>query len=188
MPEPIPSPIKRVYRLLTIASSYLFLLLVLGFMYARCAFPELKESEYKDSLLGGPGGVTMLAIIVALSAYLRAVVSTAEDRRDKLSLGEERSEGASSYSEKAREERIKSLQRTSENLRVAAPFLMFMGLALTIRLWLESMVRAGLLQCRYRMLRIFDFLLIEWLLMAFVALCVLHFVAWHREERIRAMK
>lgn len=126
----------------------------------------------------------MLAIIVALSAYLRAVASTAEDRRDKLVSGD----FTKLYSKpKAHEKKLESLSHTSENMHVAAPFLMLLSLALALRLWVETATRGGLMQGHARATRIADFLIMEWLVLAFLTLCVLHFFAWHRDERIRKL-
>lgn len=184
MSEPTNSSVKRVWRLFAIAFTILVLLLVIGFCYASCHFPVSDATAYGGSLLGGPGGVTMLAIIVALSAYLRAVASTAEDRRDKLISGD----STRLYSNpKAREKKLESLNHTSDNMHVAAPFLMLLSLALALRLWIESVTRGGLMQGHHRAMRITDFLIMEWLVLAFFTLCVLHFFAWHRDERIRQL-
>ncbi len=184
MPETAYSSVKRVWRLFAIAFTFLVLLLIIGYCYASCHFPVADASDRGGSLLGGPGGVTMLAIIVALSAYLRGVASTAEDRRDKLILGDL----AILYSNpNAHEKKLESLTRTSENMHVAAPFLMLLSLALALRLWVESATRGGLMQGHQRAMRITDFLIMEWLVVAFFTLCILHFFAWHRDERIRQL-
>jgi hypothetical protein len=143
MPEAAYSSVKRVWRLFAIAFTILALLLIIGYCYATCHFSVAEASDHGGSLLGGPGGVTMLAIIVALSAYLRGVASTAEDRRDKL-ISEDL---AKLYSNpKAREKKLESLNHTSENMHVAAPFLMLLSLALSLRLWVESVTRGGMIQ------------------------------------------
>lgn len=178
----LPS-VRVVGRRLFIVATYLFLFLICGGIYADCRFPTIAEKP--EPLLLSTSGMTLLAIIVALSAYLRQVSANAEDKRDKIELGKL----DKLYPEKSerRKRKIAALTRTSENMHVAAPILMLLSLAIALRLLVETSAKGGLLQSWQRFLRIYDFLVLETVVLAFLALCILHFVAWIRDEKIRAL-
>lgn len=149
--------------------------------------------DYKDpSLLGGPAGLTVLAIVVALSAYLRSVATGADERRqdiraNKVPLYPILPSGSTDDRSAWTTEKLKALDNTYENLHIAAFFLIALSFAVAVRLLAESVVRlsSDWLHRGQLVFRLWDALILEWLTLSFIALAVMHRRARIRDEEIR---
>jgi len=149
--------------------------------------------NYLDGpLLGGPAGLTLFAIVVALSAYLRGVAGDADKKRGKIRANKdvlypvvkpEKRDGRTACTEA----RLEALDDSFGNLHIAAYFLIALSLALGLRLFAESISRlsSDWLQHGQLLFRVCDALILEWLLLALVVLAVMHRRARIREEVIR---
>lgn len=164
------------------------LLLLLGIHVAYNSFsvpaPQTGTSSTAQSVPSSPVGFTFLALVVAFSVYLRQVASGADEKRDKILKGD-----VSLYPPKGpnTSEKLAALDETHENLTVVAPFLIWLSLFVTVRIFLE-----GMLPFRFEWLlrivpyiRIVDFLLLEWLALMFVVLGIFHLRASRRDDRLR---
>ena len=174
--------LDRVRRRFWIAFTILVLIVAVVWCLAACHFVA---SQAGDPLVGGPAGFTLLAIVVAFSAYLRGVASDADKQRDQVKEKIAYVQGNEEL-KKAYEEKLSTLDGKWENLHVAAPFMMLLSLALTIRLLVEAVVRGGLLKSHLVAFRVADVVVLTWLLLTFLPLCALHHFGWRRDEEIRA--
>ena len=174
--------IKKIRGRFWIALIFLALILTLCWCLVTGDFSMPKPEG--DPLLGGPGGLTVLAIVVALSAYLRGVASNADERRDdvrQLILDET----VNGRKKDIYQRKLNRLNGTCENMHVAAPLMMWLTIFMTARLVLESLIRGGMLQSYRLFARRADFLILTWLLLTFITLFVLHHYAWRHDEEIR---
>ena len=74
-----------------------------------------------------------------------------------------------------------------DKLQVGAPFLIWLTIAITLRLLLESLARFGFCWLTNPfLLRTFDFLILEWLALLFVMLAILHRLGYRGDERLRS--
>jgi|GEM_PF-2951518 NhaP-type Na+/H+ or K+/H+ antiporter len=180
---------KRIRQWSLIASIILGLILALS----ACLFLHFYASPrtYTDaSLLGGPAGLTVLAIVVALSAYLRSVATGADEKRQEI-----RANKSPLYPTLSPDgsrnpwttKKLNALDNTYENLHIAAFFLIALSFVIAGRLWAESVVRLSSDWLRHGQLffRLCDALILEWLTLSFVALAVMHRRARIRDEEIR---
>lgn len=144
------------------------------------------------SLLGGPAGLAILAIVVALSAYLRSVASGADEKRQAIRgnsvslypiLPSDSKDDRRTWTTK----KLNALDDTYENLHIAAFFLIALSFAVAVRLLAESAVRLSSewLDHGQLLFRLWDALILEWLTLSFVALAVMHRRARIRDEAIR---
>jgi hypothetical protein len=187
----VTSAQKRIRNLTLVSLGALVLILALSL----CVFLHHLNwpRDYKDSsLLGGSGGLAVFAIAVALSAYLRSVAGTADEKREKIRAGKvplfpavnpDNKDGRTACTE----QKLKALDQTFENLQVAANFLIFLTLLLAIRLSAESVSRlSSYFSTRGQLaFRAWDLVILEWLTLAIAALGLMHWFARNRDERIR---
>src|SRR5580704_12548317 len=84
MREPLPRALQEVrgkfWVFLTILVLFSAFTASIVLLLLQCKQPDPNG----QTLLGGPGGFTFLAIVIALSAYLRGVASSAEQKREDI--------------------------------------------------------------------------------------------------------
>ena len=168
-------------------------LILLVSLYGFAHFFASPRSYNDATLLGGPAGLTIFAIVVALSAYLRAVAGAADEKREKILDGDVKlfpilKPGAQKDGRFAcTEEKLKALDNSVENLQVAAYFLIGLSIAVATRLFLEGIARLSSAWLEHLQLpfRLWDVLILEWLVLALIALAVMHWWARRRDEKIR---
>jgi len=181
----------RIRQWSLIASLILGHILVLsgGVLVYFFAWPR----KYTDaSLLGGPAGLTVLAIAVALSAYLRSVASGADEKRqeirdNKVPLYPILPSGSTDDRRTWTTKKLNALDNTYQNLHIAAFFMILLNFAVAVRLLAESVVRlsSDWLNHSQLVFRVWDALILEWLTLSFVVLAVMHRRARIRDEEIR---
>ena len=182
---------NRVKERFWIALLSLAFFLVVGFCISVHVFA--RPQEYKDAtLLGGPAGLTIFAIVVALSGYLRSVAGSADDKREKIRNNESPLYPSEERESKdgrvaCTEAKLDALDDTFENLQVAAHFLILLSLTVGFRLLAEGWLRlhSDWLSRWQLTLRVWDALILEWLTILLVVLAAMHWRARIRDERIR---
>lgn len=164
------------------------LLLLLGIHVAYNSFivpnPQIVTSGTAQGVPSSPVGFTFLALVVAFSVYLRQVASGADEKRDKILRGKVYLYPPNGPSTP---EKLVALDKTHENLTVVAPFLIWLSLFVTARIFLEGLLpfRFEWLQRIVPYIRIVDCLLLEWLGLMFVVLGIFHLIASRRDEKLR---
>src|SRR5437762_11968974 len=170
----------------TIIASFILALILGG---SICTLYCIAGSRtYGDgALLGGPGGLTILALVVALSAYLRNVSQTANETRQEIRDNDVKlypyvRDDTNNNRVDCTLIKLSALDNTYENLHIAAFFLIAMSLTIAIRLFVETLLRLNVgWTLRHQLeIRICDALILEWVVIAFIALAVMH-----RRARIR---
>lgn len=158
-------------------------LIVLGIFH--CVFHNFDIPQNAEKpLLSSSAAFTLLAIVVALSAYLRNVANAADEKREKIKSGDMK---LYELGKLHTEERLKALDATYDKMQVAARFLIRLTLLVTIRIFLDGIAHFGFYWLNSSwFFRMFDFLIFEWLLLAVIVLSLLHHRAYERDERIRS--
>jgi hypothetical protein len=139
-----------------------------------------------DPLLKGPPQFIVLAIVVALAAYLRQVALGATDLRDKIRHNKiwnypMREPYFSEYTK----EKIHFLEEIIENLKVASPFIILLFLAVAVRIVIDSLLRfLHDSASKPKWLFIVDFVIAEWLAVMFLSLMWTHLIARKKDENI----
>jgi H+/gluconate symporter-like permease len=131
-----------------------------------------------------PVGITLLAFVIALSVYLRQLASGTDEKRDKILKGELHMYPiGKEYTKK----KLAALNRTHDNMHVAAPFLMALCVTVAVRILIDDVSSFGFYWTqKYRVaFKIVDFLILEWWILALLVLSVLHLIARRRDENIR---
>ena len=157
---------------------------ILGLALLLRAFPPPSVPR-QQPLLSTPAAFTLLAIIIALSAYLRSVAGAADSKRDAIRLGNEPLFPIAPEMEHTAR-KLSALDQSYYRLHIAARFLIWFTIAVSMRLLVECFVGFGYYfssQALY--LRFADFLIIEWLILSLLVLAGIHFQAFHRDEGIR---
>ena len=184
MAEKYAQRIRRRERKFWVIAIFAFALLLIS---AKIAYSYLGESRHQgvDNLLKGPPQFIVLSLVVAFAVYLRQVGSAAMELRDKIKDGKVR---LYPLGQKFTETKLENLEKTYENLSLAAPFLIAITVVVSLRVVFDSILRfESSIFGSYRwFLTIADFLIAEWLSLCFLALAALHFFARRRDERIRA--
>lgn len=141
-----------------------------------------------DPVLKGPPQFILLAIIVALSAYLRAVRSSAVEQRDKIAGGEMWNYPLESPYSAFTERKLELLERVAKTLTVISPFFIILFMVITGRAAISAFDRSND-PCSHitRVLWVVDFIIVAWVFFAFVGLASSHFVARRRDDWIRAV-
>jgi hypothetical protein len=155
------------------------------FLYLPASVMPMKN---QSSLFGGPAGVTLLAVLVALSAYLRSVAGTADTTRKGILIGEDKmypaplSGGSKDERIACTEARLDALQDSYEKLQVAAYLLIALTIALLFRLMAEAVTRLDQTWHDHaeHVFRVTDATLLAWVIFAFFGL-----IYMHREGRLR---
>jgi hypothetical protein len=165
----------------------LFLILAatgMGLWLVLRAYPPTSAPRLQP-LLSTPAAFTLLAIIIALSAYLRSVAGTADSKREAIRLGNEPLFPITPESAHTKR-KLEALDESYYRLHIAARFLIWLTIAISARILAESIVGFGYYfssQALY--LRFADFLIIVWLILSLLVLALVHFQAFHRDENIR---
>jgi hypothetical protein len=140
-----------------------------------------------DPLLKGPPQFVLLALIVALSAYLRQVRSASVDQRDKIAEGKSWNYPLEEPYAVFTHERMRILDSVASILTTASPFLILLFVVLSIRALLDAADRLSHCPWITDVLCVADFLILVWVLMAFVFLASAHFRTRIQDDRIRAV-
>lgn len=155
---------------------------------ARFMYLTTDGSVLKDPLLKGPPQFILLALIVALSAYLRQVRSSAVEQRDKIANGDLWNYPMDSPFVSFTERKLELLDSVANNLTLATPFFIILFVILTIRAGLDAIDRfRDLGGWVARALCVADFIIVIWVLAIFIAITLSHFRARFRDDRIRAV-
>lgn len=152
-------------------------------------WPEA-EHPASELVLSTPAAFTLLAIVIAISAYLRQVAISADEKRDVIITGGSRLYPVDSVDPRQSQcvrDRLSALERTGNNMQVAAPLTILLSIAIASRLLVETLVRrAGAEPRELRsLLAIVDTLTIAWLVVSLIWLGLLHRAARARDQRIR---
>jgi hypothetical protein len=146
-----------------------------------------------SSLLGGPAGLAILTIVVGLSAYLRSVAGTADERIEKIRAGGDDLYPKITASKDGRtactEKKLDSLEATFWKLQVVAGFLIVLTFVISVRLFVESLLNVSASSSIFVQfyVRLWDSLILVWLVLATLGLAIMHWVARNRDERLRTM-
>lgn len=154
----------------------------------------LGVSQDIEPLLKGPPQFIVLSLVVAFAVYFRQISISAEDLWDKI---REEEEEAFFYpiGRQHTEDKMRSLERTSENLSIVAPFMVALTIFITIRIVFDSILRFpnspfqgvdGALGIIPGILPMVDFVIAVWILVLFLAFAQMHSSAIKRNEKIRA--
>jgi hypothetical protein len=169
---------------------FLPLLAVVGYLIAKTT--PIPQAYKYPSLLGGPAGLAIFTIVVALSAYLRSVAGAADERREEIRAGKVAlypwgQRDGKDCGTKLTEEKLKALTQTFGNLQVGAELLIVLTFVVALRLLVESWfkVTESLTPSVEFYVRIWDVLILIWLLFATVGLAIMHWVARSRDDRLR---
>jgi hypothetical protein len=189
--ELLPSQ-KRIRKWSLISSVIFGLVLAISIwiFINRFASPR----TYQDTpILTGGAGVTILAVVLALSAYLRSVASASDEKREKIRGDEvplypalkpnEVKNGRSACTE----EKLGALDRGVENLHIAAYFLIGLTFVASFRMFMDAIFKLSSSppQWSQLFLRLCDVVILEWLTLTAAALAIMHRVARKHDERIR---
>jgi hypothetical protein len=177
------------------AIAWVVLLLVLALTwFCRFRRSEIPNAYHDLSLLGGPAGLSIFIIVVGLSAYLRQVAGTADEKRQELrtkgdTLYPKLEPGIKNGRTACTERKIEALEDTFGNLQIAAGFLILLSLTVAIRLFVESLTKpaASDIPSVEFYFRVWDALILEWLVLATFALGIMHWRARNRDEKIRVI-
>lgn len=166
-----------------------------GWLYFHIERPPVSISqptlshEPRDPLLKGPPQFILLALIVALSAYLRQVRSTAVEQHDKIANGGVWNYPLDSPYLVFTKRKLKLLDGVANNLTVASPFFIVLFVVITGRAGIDALDRfrhPGGFEFT-QILCIIDFIIVIWVFLAFLGLTVSHFITRIRDDRIRAV-
>jgi uncharacterized integral membrane protein len=171
----------RVYTGIAMAASIVVFFLAAKFL-----------GEYKDPqttpLLQGPPQFILLALIVALSVYLRQVNAGAFELREKIRTGQ-----AWNYPLRARykvytQEKLDALESVSEKLSIAGPLMILLFLLIASRIFTESILRyfSKTVQ-QSKWVFALDLVIAGWVFLTFLLLARTHFSARKRDDEIRAV-
>lgn len=185
-------PMLRLMRAWTrICWSVFLIIMALSAFLIHCKVQ--KPILYPNSsLLGGTAGLAILAIVVALSAYLRSVAGEADKRREKIRDGKvdlypmqasDEKDGRAACTDK----KLGALDSTCWKLQVGAGFLIILTFVVAARLFIESLLNlSGWSSSTFQYyLRIGDSLILLWFTLAILGLAIMHWIARDRDERIR---
>ncbi len=159
----------------------------IGLWVLAIAFCPPKYPPACEPLLSTPGVFTLLAIVIALSAYLRSVAGNADEHRHQIRAGKL----ADFYPivkplPVHTEGKLRSLDGTYERLQAGARVLIWLCVAISCRLLAECIVRSGYYISRNGwVLRCFDLCLVVWLTGVVLVLSVMHYNAYKRDELTR---
>ncbi len=156
----------------------------LGLWLLLRAYPP-QSIPRQQPLLSTPAAFTLLAIVIALSAYLRGVAGAADSKRDEIRMGNDPLFPIGPDLEHTKR-KLDALDQSYYRLHIAARFLIWFTIAISVRLFAECIVGFGyVFSSRALYLRFADFLIIEWLILSLIVLAGIHFQAFHRDEGIR---
>ena len=181
-------PLKEVETLSRIcARSLLFTLFATTaalLAIVHCVFHSFDLPKGTNAPLLDSGGFTLLAIVVALSAYLRSVAAAADEKREKIRSG--KMMVLYPPGKTHTDEKLKALGNSYDKLEVGVPFMIWLTIFIAVRLLLGSISRLGFYWLNTVLFfRIFDVLILEWLFLAFAMLAILHHYGYRRDERLR---
>jgi hypothetical protein len=131
--------------------------------------------------LSGSAQFAVLAIVVALSVYLRQVYANALDLRDKIRGG---LVWNFPPSEPHSKEKMEALDSMAEKLAFAGPFLIWLFLPVSSRIVLDVVFRFSFKQSS-DVLFALDFVIGQWFFFAFVGLAIAHYISTSHNDRLR---
>jgi len=155
-------------------------------LYLAIHFFLLRYEPRQEPLLSTPAAFTLLAIVVALSAYLRSVAGAADDKRHKIRANQEPLYPMTTPSTPHTICKLSALDKSYERLQIGARFLIWLTIIVGLRLVLESIARFGFyLDPHASYFRVIDMWVFEWLALAIMVLAVMHYKGHRRDEAIR---
>jgi hypothetical protein len=169
-----------------LAFTMLVVLLLLGlstFLLAlRIAFQSFTPPS--QTVAPSPAGLGLLALVVAVSLYLRQVASAADEKYDKILRNES---PIYPQGKKYTDKKLNALNSTHENMHVVAPFLIALSVFVILRFSVDAISGVGFIwpQQHPLILKVADFLILEWFVLAMLGLAFLHWKARRRDEAIR---
>ena len=146
--------------------------------HARQTAPMAGDAPFSGSLQ-----IVLIALVLALSGYLRQVYSHTLDLRDKVRVGELKNYPLSQEHTK---KRVAALENNALYLKAASPFLLLLGLGLSARLVVETIGRVLKWGQNGFLFWIADVIFAEWLGLLLLGLIVVHLIARVRDDKIRA--
>jgi len=133
-------------------------------------------------LLSGPAQITLLALIIALAAYLRGVHTSAIGLRNQIRCGDV---WAYPIDAEFTTKKLRHLDHIAESIRIASPFFIILSVALALRIMIDSRLRYLRYdpQCNQILLAA-DVGITLWLLVGIMALMITHFMARRKDSAI----
>jgi hypothetical protein len=157
----------------------------IGLWLVLRAYPP-QSAPRQQPLLSTPAAFTLLAIVIALSAYLRSVAGAADNKRDEIRIGNDPLFPVGPSEPERTKRKLDALDQSYYRLHIAARFLIWFTIVISLRLLADCFVGFGYyLSSRALCLRFADFLIIEWLILFLGILAAIHFHAFYRDEEIR---
>jgi len=161
--------------------------IIVSFLYLFRVWRALSIPANTHPLLSGAPQFTLLALIVALGAYLRQIRNNAVEQRDRIAAG-----GAWNYpTDKPywgfTERRVRLLDNISLYLTLASPLVILLFMLIALRAFFEAMNLVDPLPNADLILRISDVIILGWTAAIFLMLTFTHFRARVRDDRTRAV-
>lgn len=146
----------------------------------------LSYAPRQEPLLSTPAAFTLLAIVVALSAYLRSVAGAADEKRHKITANQEPLYPITAPPMSHTISKLTALDTTYERLQIGARFLIWLTIVVALRLFCECITRFGFyLSPHASYFRVIDMWIFEWLALSIMVLSIMHYKAHRRDEAIR---
>jgi len=136
-----------------------------------------------EPILNGSPQVVLLALVVALSGYLRQVYSRTLEIRDTVRVGD-----MENYplTEAFTREKVMALENNCRYLKIASPLLLILGVVLAFRLVVDSIYRTlSNKEMNGTVAHFADVAISEWFLLLLLALGVVHISARIKDDKIR---
>lgn len=171
-----------------LAFTVLIMALLLGLSYfllaVHIAFLSFVVPGPQTSGSTPPVSLGLLALIIAISLYLRQLATTADEKYDKIRSGQ-----VPMYplDKEYTKKKLAALNSTQENMHVAAPFMISLSVLAAVKFSVDAIASIGFKwQQEYALaFKVVDFVVLEWFVLAMVGLAILHWVARKRDEAIR---
>lgn len=168
--------------LIALANFLLFSILVcLLLIHVRyCSFYIPKPAAMPPSVIG----LGFLALVLAISVYLRQVASLADEQQNKILRNEIPLYPMGQRYTKAK---LARLNETHENLTVVAPFFIWLCLLTSVRIFAAEFASFRIVHGPTWLLlgKLYNLALTAWLTFLFGLLSFFHFRASRRDEQLR---
>jgi hypothetical protein len=150
-------------------------------------FRHWQNSAPPTPLLSGSPQITLLALIIGLSAYFRQVRSNAVSQRDRAAGGQLWNYPIHGKYAALTKRKLTLLDKTSLMLTMASPLFIVLFVVLSLRAVFDAVDHIKHYLHGALILAVGDVVILTWVLFAFGILSVTHFVSRTRDDRIRAV-